>query len=160
LKACAEYLDKFGGHQAAAGLSLPPGNISDFARRFEHVVCIKTTDQDFIPKVEIDRIIRFDEIDTDLMNQLEQLAPFGMGNPEPLFAAEDIRILASSIVGGDHIRLNLQQDGHFRRRFQGILFNGASRAPLPKNFQRITFNLRWNRWQNQKTLQMIIRDVE
>ena len=160
LKKCAEHLDKFGGHQAAAGLSLPVGNIPDFARRFESIVCANTTDQDFIPKIEIDRIVRFDEIDTDLMYQLEQLAPFGMGNPEPLFAAEDVRILASSIVGGDHIRLNLHQDGHFHRSFQAIFFNGASRGPLPENFQRITFHLRWNRWQNQKTLQMIIRDVE
>ncbi len=160
LKECAEYLDRFGGHKAAAGLSLPSENISDFAGRFERVVCTNTTEQDFIPKIEIDRMVRFDEIDTDLMNQIERLAPFGTGNPEPFFAAEDVRIIESSVVGGSHVRMNLQQGNHLSRSIQAIMFNGAAMWPLPDKFQRIAFNLRWNRWQNKKTLQMIIREAE
>ncbi len=160
LKECAEYLDKYGGHEAAAGLSLPPGNIPDFAKRFEHVVCTNTEEQDFIPRITIDRRVRFDEIDSDLTNQIERLAPFGMGNPEPLFAAEDVRIAASDIVGKCHVRMSLRQDSHFQGSIQAIMFNGASMWPLPEKFQRIAFNLRWNCWQNKKTVQMIIKEAE
>jgi len=160
LKECAEHLDKFGGHEAAAGLSLPSESISDFAGRFEHVVCANTTEQDFIPKIEIDRMVRFDEIDTDLMNQIERLAPFGAGNPEPFFAAEDVKIIEFSIVGGSHVRMKLQQGNSLSRSIRAIQFNGTSMLPLPEKFERIAFNLRWNRWQNKKTLQMIIRETE
>lgn len=160
LKECAQYLDKFGGHEAAAGLSLSSENIPDFANRFEHAVCAHTTEKDFIPTIVIDRLIRFDEINADLMDQIERLIPFGIGNPEPLFAAEDVKVITSGIVGGAHVRMGLRQGNSFQKSFPAILFNGTSIGPLPDKFQRIVFNLRWNRWQNKKIVQMVIRGVE
>ncbi len=160
LKDCARYLDTFGGHNAAAGLSLLPKNIPAFASRFERVVRGKSQAQDFVRKIVIDRMVRFEEINVGLMNQIGRMPPFGQGNPEPLFAAENVRIVRHGIVGKKHVRMNLAQHGCFRQGLPAIWYNGASRQPLPDEFRKIAFHMRWNLWRNRKTLQLVIKEAE
>ncbi|MFH1076296.1 MAG: single-stranded-DNA-specific exonuclease RecJ, partial [Pseudomonadota bacterium] len=111
LNDCSECLDSFGGHEFAAGLSLSSNRIKAFEDRFEKTVHRSTEETDFVPKIKIDCAIRFSEIDETLIDEIELFAPFGAGNPEPLFASYDVDVIDSQVVGRSHLRMTLKQAG-------------------------------------------------
>jgi len=164
LKGCAEYLEKFGGHKAAAGVTLRPENIPAFRRDFERIVCQKTTPEDFVPKLVIDGEISGSNVSGELADELEALAPFGTGNPEPLFMLSDMDVLSARVVGAHHLQMRLRPSNPPKadqtRPFDAILFNlpaADCKAP-PKRFHRIACHVRWNRWRDRKNIQLVIRD--
>jgi len=167
LKGCARYLEKFGGHKAAAGVTLRVENIPAFREDFERIVCQKTTPEDFIPKLVIDGEISPSDVSAQLADELEALAPFGTGNPEPLFMLSDMDVLSARVVGAHHLQMRLRPSSplkaHQTRPFDAILFNPwAVRLqrikPPPERFQRIACHVRWNRWRDTKKIQLVIKD--
>jgi single-stranded-DNA-specific exonuclease len=162
LKACAQYLEKFGGHKAAAGITLRAEDIPAFRRDFERIVCEKTTPEDFVPELVIDGEISASDVCAELADELEALAPFGTGNPEPLFLLSDIDVLSARVVGAHHFQMRLRPSNSPKadqtRPFDAILFNAGADKPPPKQFQRIACHVRWNRWRDRKSIQLVIRD--
>jgi single-stranded-DNA-specific exonuclease len=167
LKACARYLKKFGGHKAAAGMTLRAEDIPAFRRDFEKIVCKKTTPEDFVPKLIIDGEISASDICAELADELEALAPFGTGNPEPIFLLSDMDVLSTRIVGAHHLQMRLRPSNSPKsdqtRPFDAILFNPPAVRPQrinapPKRFQRIACHVRWNRWRDRKSIQLVIKD--
>ena len=161
-KSCARHLEKFGGHKAAAGLTLRAENIPAFRRDFESIVCQKTRPEDFVPELVIDREIPASDVSAELADQLEGLAPFGKGNPEPLFILSDIEILSTRTVGSQHLQMRLRPSNPPRlnraKPLDAILFNQGAVAPQPGHLCHIACHVRWNRWQDQKRIQLVIRD--
>ena len=164
MKGCAEYLEKFGGHKAAAGVTLRAENIPAFRRDFERIVCQKTTSEDFVPKLVIDGEISGSNVSGELADELEALAPFGTGNPEPLFMLSDMDVLSARVVGAHHLQMRLRPSNPPKadqtKPFDAILFNPPTadcKAP-PKRFHRIACHVRWNRWRDRKNIQLVIRD--
>lgn len=97
LSACKELFDKFGGHKMAAGLSLAKENLPGLRRRLNENCTL--TEEDFVPKVHIDIALPFSYVSEDFIQELELLAPFGTGNPKPVFAQKDVRLLSGRIFG-------------------------------------------------------------
>jgi single-stranded-DNA-specific exonuclease len=157
----ASCLESFGGHAAAAGLSIKKENIARFTSLFESIVKENTRPEAFTPIVTIDQEIRFDQISPQLADELEQLQPFGEGNPEPLFSARNIRISYSQMIGGAHRRMRLMQPGtQSSQALHAIQFNVAPTHTDTEHLDQIAFRLRWNRWNGKKTLQLLIEEAE
>lgn len=163
LKECAPYLEKFGGHKAAAGITLRAENIPAFRRDFARIVRQKTKPEDFVPKLVIDGEISESDVSGQLADELEALAPFGIGNPEPVFVLSEMDVLSARVVGGRHLQMRLRSlhpsKAGQTRPFDAILFNTAADCnPPPEQFHRIACHVRWNRWRDRKKIQLVIRD--
>jgi len=159
LAACSSYLESFGGHAMAAGLKIHEKNIDAFQQQFENVVQQTCRPEDFTLRLRIDRDLDFDVISTDLINELQTLAPFGAGNPEPLFRAGNVTVVSSQIVGHHHRRMMLRQSWAPNAPvLSAIHFNVEDTALRKKDFADIVFKLRWNRWNNRKTAQIVVAD--
>jgi len=144
----------------AAGLKIKTEKIDRFQKHFENTVLEMAEQKDFTPEISIDCQLDFNTISADLIDELELLEPFGAGNPEPLFRAENIEILSSKIVGQTHRRLVLRQSGHKpNKTVDAIQFNIDPRAPLAESYRQIAFRVRWNRWNNKKTEQIVIEEL-
>ncbi|NVM22366.1 MAG: single-stranded-DNA-specific exonuclease RecJ [Desulfobacterales bacterium] len=172
LKACDHCLEKFGGHQAAAGLTLKAENIPAFGKEFEKTVS-RNAPVGLVPKLSIDAEISASEITPRFANELEQLAPFGTGNPEPLFMLSDMDVLSGRIVGARHMQMRLRPSNCVKTGpFDAILFNVNRRLTddrPPKRLDRIACHVRWNRWsparkgirhggRDRKSIQLVIKD--
>jgi single-stranded-DNA-specific exonuclease len=160
LQSFAPLLQKFGGHEFAAGATVDPANLPAFKEAFAARAAI-LTEADLLPELSIDLETRLSALDARAMGQIETLEPFGMKNPRPVFAAYGLRLLPSSrAVGGqgEHLKLDLQQDG---TRMGGIAFRQGPRLPelAASGSVDIAFNLAWNEWQGTKSLQLEVKDI-
>jgi single-stranded-DNA-specific exonuclease len=160
LASCRPYLETFGGHSMAAGLKIREENITDFQNAFESVIQRMSQPEDLAPTLQIDSELDFSTISEALVNELEALMPFGTGNPEPLFMTANVTVVSSKIVGKNHRRMILRQSSAPNTPvFQAIQFNVDSRVSNKQNFSQIVFKLRWNRWKNRKTAQLVVEDL-
>ncbi|GIW41300.1 MAG: single-stranded-DNA-specific exonuclease RecJ [Candidatus Binatia bacterium] len=112
LRKCASLLEGFGGHKMAAGLSIRPEKLEEFGERFEKAVREATSPEDFVPRTLVDDELRAEEVASALVEDLEQLEPFGPGNPEPVFLLRGAEVVSRRVVGSNHLRLFLRQGEH------------------------------------------------
>ncbi len=131
LKSCAGHLTKFGGHKAAAGLSIDPERMAEFRASFEQVTGERLSEEQLIPRQRIDAIVAPKELDVQAVEALQTLAPFGMGNPEPVLGARRIvtspRVLENKQPGlPGHLKLSLEA----APQLDCIGFGFAELAPL------------------------------
>jgi single-stranded-DNA-specific exonuclease len=160
LSACESILENFGGHAMAAGLKVKIENLELFKKHFEDAVGKLIETQNLMPKLYIDGELDFSDISQRLIDELESLAPFGTGNPEPVFMARHVRVASSKVVGRNHRRMVLKQTFNASNQgFHAIHFNVHTGLPFKDSFERMAFKLRWNRWNATKTAQLIIEDV-
>lgn len=101
LMECQDLLVRFGGHRAAAGITIDPAQIDAFARRFDDVARRRLTADDLIPDVRIDLEIEIDEATAALERTLSHFEPHGLGNPAPVFASRRVRVLERPKVLND-----------------------------------------------------------
>jgi single-stranded-DNA-specific exonuclease len=114
LESMADLFVKFGGHKHAAGVTLDPANVDRFRERFNAYGLAHLQPEDFQPRMEIDGVLELKEIDEAAVNQLFTLAPFGHGNPPPLFAALNVEIAGPPVVMKEkHLRVSARQNGRF-----------------------------------------------
>src|SRR4029077_4839448 len=122
LTRCADKIDKYGGHEMAAGLTIQQKNVALFAEQFRQTVRELLSDEDLRPRLELDHEINFSELNFDFLGWHEMLQPFGSGNPQPLFFARKVESVAPPrVVGEKHLALRLRQ-GNYPRR--AIFFDG------------------------------------
>jgi len=158
IHACRQYLLGYGGHFAAAGLTMLPEHVDRFTEAFEQVVAASLQQAHLTPEVLIDSTIHFSDIKFSFYNILQQMRPFGPENREPVFVARGVENTGhSKIVKEKHIRFVLQQG---RYHFTGIGFGLADKFALLENSKTIdiVFKIDENRWNNSKTLQLNVID--
>lgn len=112
IRSCSELLARFGGHKAAAGLSIDPANLPRFAAAFEAIAYRSLDEAALVPRCRIDAVVGAEELDEAAVEALERLAPFGMGNPEPVLAMRaqraTARVLQNKTPGEPgHLKLTL-----------------------------------------------------
>ena len=160
LQTCRHLLEDFGGHSMAAGLTIKAENLIEFQQAFEKAVSRMSQPDAQTPKLTIDTEIDFDDISAKLIDEIENISPFGIQNPEPLFMASNINVLSAKIVGNNHRKMVLTQGaGQSHKSFNAICFNAAENLLTETAFARLAFRLRWNRWNAGKTIQLIIEDA-
>jgi single-stranded-DNA-specific exonuclease len=159
IHACREYLLGYGGHFAAAGMSLLPENIEAFTNKFEAVVAATIAPHLLIPEIIIDSEISFSAITTSFYNILTQMEPYGPENMRPVFIAKNVVDTGhSKIVKDLHIRFVIKQDNI---TLTGIGFNLAAKFYLLQ-LQKpvdIVFTIDENEWNGSTTLQLKVIDL-
>ena len=112
LEGMRELFTKFGGHAHAAGLTLPETSLVDFRARLQAWAAERLTPEDMRHTVEVDAVVEFVEVNDALWRALEQIAPFGMSNRQPLFAARNVQLAGPPQVWKEkHLRLAAMQGG-------------------------------------------------
>jgi len=113
LESMPEIFTRFGGHRQAAGVTLAPENLPNFQQRFNAYAARHLAPEDFQPELEIDAMLDFRDINDRSMNEILSLAPFGCGNPAPLFAVLGAEVAGSPVIMKEkHLRLKLRQNGN------------------------------------------------
>ncbi|NWJ98258.1 MAG: single-stranded-DNA-specific exonuclease RecJ [Chloroflexi bacterium] len=160
LNQCADLLERYGGHRAAAGLSLATSNLPEFERRLQHLAETQLQQADLIPRLTIDAEIEAAEIPTAFA-QSNLLAPFGSGNPAPLFLTRGLVLRAARSVGttGAHLRLRLL-DPQQGRLVEAIAFREGLQATTLILGQRLdlVYTLEQKTWQGRKQLEIHLHD--
>ena len=156
LSCCAERLDKFGGHEMAAGLALREENFDLFAEAFRKAAREVLSEEALQPCVRLDHELAFTEIDIDFLRWHEMLQPFGNGNPQPLFLAREVEPVAlPRVVNEKHLIFRLRQGNRHRR---AVFFDGVTN-PLPPTPWDIAFRIRADEYDGETLVAMQIEAV-
>lgn len=155
LAACAGDLDSFGGHMMAAGVVLRRDRFAAFRAAFNEVASQKLKGADLRPVLSIDAWIDLAEVDLNLQRSAFRLRPFGPGNPQPIWAARDLRIVdRPRFVGKNHLKLLLAGGG---RQIEAIGFGMADRK-IPEGALDVAFQLRLDTFHGYESLQLNLMD--
>ncbi len=156
---CREYLIAYGGHFAAAGLSMLPENVVAFRNKFEEVVADTIDENLLVPEIIIDAEINFSSVKENFYNIICQMEPFGPQNMRPVFITKNVQDTGySKIVKELHLRVVLKQHDVI---LTGIGFNMADKYALleTKKPLDVVFTIDENIWNGNKTLQLKIIDI-
>ena len=160
LAACATHLERFGGHRAAAGLTIATEQLQPFADAFGTHADTALADVDLRPVTTVDAIVPAGALTLDLAQELDRLAPFGLGNPEPTLLVASVEAAGATTVGeGKHLRFRVSQQG--RDGGSAIAFGLGSqleRLQRPTRFD-VAFRLKENRWNGTVAPQLVVRRV-
>ncbi|MBS4013231.1 MAG: single-stranded-DNA-specific exonuclease RecJ [Bacteroidetes bacterium] len=161
IDACSEYLDHFGGHKYAAGLSLQPGNFDKFHQKFKEYVDNTITEDMLIPEIEIDAEVSITQLNDKFFRVLKQFEPFGPGNTSPVFLATNLYTKGTpKIVGEKHLKFSVIQQGS-SREFAVIAFQQAKHYQMVASGKPydMVFSLEENNWNGQTSLQLNVKDL-
>jgi single-stranded-DNA-specific exonuclease len=157
---CSALLEDFGGHSMAAGIKIKTSNIDSFKESFYNIVSEHIQKDNLVAELTIDCELSFDDINEHFIDEIEALKPFGSENPEPVFWAKDIAVSDLNIVGQNHRRMLLSQPGgKTQKKFNAIHFNVDSHQHMEGFLKLVVFRLKWNRWNGNKTAQIIIEEI-
>jgi single-stranded-DNA-specific exonuclease len=160
LGACAAHLERFGGHRAAAGLTIAPERVETFAVAFAAHADEVLTEEDLQPVTRVDAIVPGAKLNLDLCSELGRLAPFGIGNPGVMLLVDGCEIADPSTVGdGKHLRFRVRQRG--RDSGQAIAFGLGAQLDRFRREARydVAFRLQENRWNGVVSPQLVVRRV-
>ncbi len=161
LTACSDLLMGFGGHKYAAGFSLSEENIVPFQKRLGTLVHEKIGADGFVRTLSIDGAVTLDDLTMDLLGEIDKMAPFGQGNPEPRLGARRLKVVSSRIVGKSHLKLKLMQGRG--KAIDAIAFDKASL--LGKQVRdgaqlAAVFTPRVSAWNGSRKVELDIRDIK
>ena len=161
LRACSEFLERFGGHRAAAGLSILPEWVEPFADAFAVQAEGLLAPDDLVPTTVIDAVLpRGAKLTLDLCEELRRLAPFGLGNPDVTLLAPGCELGDLTTVGeGKHLRFRVHRDG--RDAGGAIAFGQGTQLDRYRRIGRydVAFRLQENRWNGTVAPQLLVRRV-
>jgi single-stranded-DNA-specific exonuclease len=158
LTRCSDLLVKYGGHRAAAGLTIEADRIPEFAARFDAVAHELLAPEDLVPELRTDLEVPLHEADEELERALRHLEPFGVGNPGPVFVARDVRVASNPRrIGTDGVKVALESG---RGTVDGVGWGLAARSGELRAGERIdiAYRLDVNEYQGRRTLQADLRD--
>ena len=160
LAACAGHLERFGGHRAAAGLSIKPENVEAFADAFAAHADEHLADEDMQPVTRVDAVVAGSELTLDLCEELRRLAPFGLGNPGVILLLPACELRELGAVGeGKHLRFRVNERG--RDAGSAIAFGIGKQMDRYRREGRydVVFRLEANHWNGTVAPQLVVRRI-
>lgn len=161
LEACSEYIEQFGGHKYAAGLTLEEEQYLPFKQKFEEVVSATIDKKMLIPEISINASLELDQITPKFYRILKQFAPYGPGNMAPVFMTEGLNDTGyGKCVGADekHLKCRVQKNGV---AIGAIGFNLGSKYNLITEGQyfKAAYTIDENEWNGEVSLQLKLKDI-
>lgn len=157
---CKELFTKYGGHPMAAGVSMPEDHVELFRKQI-NALC-ELTEAELTEVVHIDMALPFSCVTERLVEELELLEPFGKGNTKPVFAARNVRILESRILGKNQNVLRMKLRDESGGILEGIYFRDCMQEVLYDLQQKPTMHILYypeiNEYRGQKNLQLRVLD--
>ena len=160
LAACAAHLERFGGHRAAAGLSIRPDKVEAFAEAFAAHADSALTDDDLRAVTRVDAVVSGRELTLELCSELRRLAPFGLGNPGVTLLLPSCELGDLAPVGnGNHLRFRVHEGG--RDAGSAIAFGLGAQVDRYRREGRydVLFRLEENHWNGTVAPQLVVRRV-
>jgi single-stranded-DNA-specific exonuclease len=160
LDGCADLFDRYGGHRQAAGLTLDTARVATLRQRLCAHANAALSPDDLRPRLSLDASLPFPDITPDLVEALTELAPFGMGNPRPVFDAPAVEIVSGpTVIKERHLSMTMRQQG---RMFRAIAWRGAERLPLLRDRRQgleIAFSVTQNTWGGDAAIELEVADA-
>ncbi len=161
LEHSAAHLSRFGGHKQAAGLTLPAANVARFRETIAEYADNLLGPDDLKPRLRIDGRLGFRDINTDFASEMALLAPFGTGNPRPLFEARGVEVVDGPRRLKDrHLKMALKQNG---RIFRAIAWRAIEREQFiteNRTSLDLAFSLEHNSYQGNEYLELSVSDIK
>jgi single-stranded-DNA-specific exonuclease len=161
LESSSALMTKFGGHKAAAGLTMETSKIREFRARVNDYADACLEPDDLRPRLWIDGALTFRGISAQVASELSTLAPFGAGNPTPVFRASRVEIVdGPRRIKERHLKMAFKQDG---RIFRGIAWRASEREGFVAEHRSaidLAFSLEQDMWNGEKYLQLSIADFK
>lgn len=162
ISACDDLIEQFGGHQYAAGLTMPIENIAAFQEKFELIVSQSISQEMLTPHIDIDSKLDLDDINPNFYNIIKQMAPFGPNNLQPVFVSENVITAGEArILKGKHLKVKVKQEGG-QQSFDLLGFGMVDFLPIiitGEPFQ-ICYTIDENHYQGRTSLQLMLRDLK
>lgn len=161
LNECSDLLLGLGGHMYAAGFSVAEEQIPKLREKLNEVALKCAGEKGFVRTMHVDGAVALEELTLDLMHEIEQMAPFGQGNPEPRLGARDLEVISSRIVGNNHLKLQLRSKNG--AACGAIAFNrGTLFGRKVRDGARVAvvFTPRINTWNGKTAVELEIRDLK
>ena len=156
---CSDLLVRYGGHRAAAGITIAAEQMEAFCERFNGVARARLTSDDLVPRVRIDVELALEEVTSDLETLLRHFEPFGVGNPAPVFAARGVRLAtAPRVVGQGGLKLQLARTGGTLEAI-GWGMGALARALTPATPVDLAFRLERDSYGGQSRLVARLSDL-
>jgi single-stranded-DNA-specific exonuclease len=158
---CSDLLEQYGGHMYAAGLTMDLGNIEAFKERFEKIVAERISDEQLVPLIEIDSEIDLKDINFKFYNVLEQMAPFGPGNMQPVFVTHQLHVSGRPrILKNQHLKFFVTQNED-ELVMEAIGFGQADYYEMIASGMRFSmaYYIEVNNYLGNKTLQLRVKDI-
>ena len=162
LQKCTEFIDQFGGHKYAAGLTIDPKNYSAFKNKFEEVVKTSIDKKLLTPEITIDSELELSEVTPKFFRILQQMGPFGPGNMKPVFSTSSVRDNGyGKNVGTErnHLKLNILS-GADKKTYNAIGFGLGNKINLIENDFDVAYHLGENEWNGITTIQLLLKDIK
>jgi single-stranded-DNA-specific exonuclease len=160
LHACRAHLLGYGGHFAAAGMTLSIDQLDAFKIAFENAVAERITPEQMVPEIAINAVLPLDQINMQFFNIIAQMEPFGPDNMRPIFIAKNVQDTGySKLVKEAHISFSVTQGNQTVR---GIGYNMPEKIDLVKSGKPfdIVFQLQLNEWQGNQSVQLQVIDLK
>ncbi|MBA7613362.1 Single-stranded-DNA-specific exonuclease RecJ [subsurface metagenome] len=157
LNQCSSLFTQFGGHSQAAGFTLPTKNLPRFQQTLSQLAATQLAGVDLHPHLDIDAEVVLPDLSGGTLQTIQQLAPFGQGNPAPIFLSRRVRVIDCHTMGnnGEHLRMKLKQGGTM---WGGVGFRlGNYQAEISSPLD-IVYNLEIDRWGGEERLRLNILD--
>lgn len=163
LESCSEYIEQFGGHKYAAGLTLLPEHYDAFKTKFENVVRETIDPKLLTPELKIDMKIDLNQINHKLYRIIRQFAPFGPGNMTPVFMTQNVKDTGyGKCVGEENKHLRLTATQSFNDNLVCIGFGLGEKLPVINKGSTfdIAYTIDENHWNGQTSLQLKLKDIK
>jgi single-stranded-DNA-specific exonuclease len=160
LESCGELFERFGGHSHAAGVTLRTENIAELRRRLNAYAQTVLPEEDLVPIVPVDYELPLRQATLETLDEINRLEPFGSGNPQPIFATYGAQVVERPRVLKDkHLKLKVMQGG---RWIDCIWWGAGERAAdiFAGDTVNIAYNLSENDYNNNKHIQLILKDLK
>ncbi|MDE2751716.1 MAG: single-stranded-DNA-specific exonuclease RecJ [Gemmatimonadota bacterium] len=172
IASCAGHLERFGGHHQAAGLDIRREHLPAFRAAFERVARRELGTDEPVPQLRADMAVALTEIDPGFYHYLRYLGPFGPGNPEPVFVAQNVHVKSVKVLKDKHLKFHMTHNG---ASLNAIGFGLADRltpetlgaATGPHRWRGVTlppvdvaFTLMENNFRGHTTIEAKIRDIK
>ncbi len=157
---CADLLLRYGGHRAAAGVTIAASRVEQFARRFDEVTKTRLSIDELFPELRVDAELELDDRALEIELMLRHFEPFGVGNPSPVFAVRNVSIAGSPrVVGRDGLKLTLV--GSTGTQIEAIGWGMAALAPALRSASVVDAAFRFERdeYQGVSRLQARLADI-
>lgn len=160
----SELFTRFGGHAAAAGLSLRGRDlVPELRRRMNRLAAEWLRPEDLVPEQRVDAFVALDQIDEGLIRELEALEPFGLGNPAPVLATDGLQVVDGRAIGrnGQHLKLFLRPDGDGAAApVEAVGWNMAVAMPEPGRRIAVAYEPEINTYMGRSRIQLVLKDMK
>jgi single-stranded-DNA-specific exonuclease len=161
LDGCADLLERYGGHRQAAGLTLDAARVAAFRQRISAHANEVLSPDDLRPRLRLDATLPLSLITPDLVAHLARLAPFGVGNPKPLFEAPAAEIVSGPTRLKDrHLSMTVRQDG---RVFRAVAWRAAEHAAAlqaSRSGVDLAYHVERNEFRGETSIELNVCDMQ